>query len=188
MKQSSAALLVVGLLIGYVAMIAIGIAVLQQRSELASIETRLGSSPATSSVATSSSSPVAISTSSPSTSPASGPQIQKVTDVAGHLWISRNPPILPAKSGTTFTLTAFATDPLKRPLEYLFFSGNQPNQTVVCNWGGATCSWTAQGTLNETVNLGVAVRDNEAIHRLPVGQCSQADSCDDVWILFFQIG
>ena len=181
MRRPTAGLLVLALLIGYGALAGIGTAVLQQRSELASLEAQLGSTPAASPVATSSSP-------SPSVRPADAPQIQKVTDNSGHLRSSRYPPILPVKSGTTFTFTAVATDPLNRPLKYMFFTGNPANQEVVCNWGGTACSWTAQGTPNETVNLGVAVRDNASTHKLPLGQCSQADSCDDVWILYFQIG
>lgn len=177
-------LLSVALAIGYGSLIVLGITVLQQRSELASIEARLPASPTFSPAATPSL--VSIASPSPSTAPSTAPvpQLQKVTDNYGHIWLYSPTPDfsnpLTVKVGAAFGFTAFAQDPLNRPIEYLYFYGNLPSQTIVCAWGPPTCSWTVPSAQLGQANLFVAIRIKNGTPRIQSGGCFTPDPCD-VW-------
>ena len=139
MKRSSAVLILGALAVGYGAVIALGVAVLEQRSELNSIQARLAQ---VSTLGSPQGSPGARSSPSPAFS-----NLLKVTDNLGHVWLpGPNNAVLAVKAGTVFTFTASAQDPLNRPLEYVFFTGRAPSVNVVCGWGASTCQWTAQGS------------------------------------------
>jgi hypothetical protein len=183
-------LLVAALLTAYAAIAVLSVIVIQQRSELQRIEATMASSAGRTAASVPVASPSAVSIASPRPLPSATPgfpQMVKVTDNLGHTWIyGPNNSYLWVKPGTVMAFTAVAMDAMNRPLQYAYYAGTSPSVSVLCNWGGPSCSWTVPqqpGTQTEVV---VAVRAaNTVDHRLQ--NCGYTDACDDLQPLLFNI-
>jgi len=143
--------------------------------------------------ATAASSSACASAPSASASAVSGPtptrlQIKTVADSSGRVWVPYDSSNI--KVGTTLCFTVRVVDPISEPLQYKFWLGDRPNETLVCDWGGPSCQLTA--TLPQGVNytpyqikFNIAVRTNASVHQAGNGACFQDDACDAVtWIQF----
>ena len=123
----------------------------------------------------------------PAASPAY-PQIQSVADNLGRIWFPYDQSTV--KVGTAFCFTVKAIDPLNRPLQYKVWTGDRPNESLVCDWGGPSCRWTAlqPSGVNYTpynMRFSIAARTSDSAHRLSNGACFRDDACDAVtWIQF----
>jgi len=176
MKRTSAALVVGALLLAYGAVTVLGVVVLQQRSELSSIEDRLAKT-----------SPVSSTPAATATPSAVFPSLLKVTDTNGHVWLpGPNNAVFEVKPGAIVTLTAVANDPQNRSLQYIFLTGGLPGPNVQCDWGGSpTCQWTAPASTGLT-NLTVAIRASATNNRQQAPLCGFQDGCDDFMSLQFR--
>lgn len=180
--------------IGLAAVVALGVIVVQQRSEVASLQARSPSSPdvtlVASPVPTPVSTPVASSRTSPSPSQTASAfaQLQTETDNFGHKWVAGHPPdTVNVKAGTALTLTAIAQDPLDRPLEYVWYFGDSHSHSIACAWGSATCAWTVPAAPLGPVWMYVAVRAKNGTPRLSAPACFFDDPCDDIAVLPFNV-
>lgn len=132
-------------------------------------------------------SPTITPAATPATAQASPPTpvfffINHVVDSLGNVWTSTTTGFVHVKIGTVVTFTATAQDPLNRHLEYEFWRGDSPTQTLMCGWGGPSCTWTA-AVVNPpceancgAIHIWVAVRDQDATHRYEA--CFKLDPCD----------
>ena len=191
MKRTSLILVVGAVLIGYGALSALGVMVIQQQSQIRSIQARLGSpaaaitsspaaSPSSASSPAVSPSPVPSPFASPTTSSAFA-QLTKVTDNNGHSWVNHVPGQLVTEEpvGATVTFTTVAQDPMDRPIEYAYTIGGPPTGllTLLCNWGGPSCTRTP--TESGTFFITAYVRAKNAPGRTPCGLDINLGACDD---------
>jgi len=141
MKRAPMVLVAVAALIGYCALAWLGITVIQQGSELKSLEARLPS-------------PAPVLTPSPTASPSPSPSFAEgafVADNLGHTWIfqaASYPPVT-VSAKTNVSSRAAAQDLMNRQIKYAYTVNTAttlPSETVLCGWGGPNCSWTVPST------------------------------------------
>jgi hypothetical protein len=151
----------------------------------------VGNSQSASPTATPAATPAASTATAPVTTAQATPaapvniSITHVVDSLGNVWTGMIfSGVVHVKTGTVVTITATAEDPLGRKLEYEFWRGDAPTQTLVCGWGSPSCQWTAAVTNPPceancgTVHIWMAVRDQDPTHRYPA--CFKLDPCDDL--------
>lgn len=132
------------------------------------------------------STPSAPSSSQSASSTPAFPKIKEITDGTGRVWFRYDQSTV--SNGTSLTLTV-QSDNSNPQLEDEFWTGERPDQTLVCGWLSTPCTWYVTpppgASTPYAVKLYIAVRTNASQHLLSAGACYRDDSCDDaMWLQF----
>jgi hypothetical protein len=109
-----------------------------------------------------------------------------MADNFGRIWFPYDQSTI--KVGTALCFSVRAVSPSGGPLQYKVWTGERPNQSLVCDWGGPTCRLSASlpqgiGYTPYFLKLFFAIRTTESAHGLSGGACFGDDACDGVtWI------
>jgi hypothetical protein len=110
------------------------------------------------------------------------PQILLACDSLGNVWLNQPIPQgpIPAIAGSTLVLTAIAKDPQNRPIQYRFWTGVAPQETLLRDWSpDPSYAWVVKGQSAcvpdcDYVRINIGIMVTGAAQPM---QCYLADPC-----------